>query len=205
MRKISDTSDIKQGDILRDPVTNALFEVIKVDFGMALLEIKTKSSQICASPHEEFEEWFTNPGDKFWVYLDYEYACEWFHTDTQIRVWALYLKDLLVVEPSFLEPPKIETASLTGSKLDLKLSNGNTISTIIPKLVLPKPEALRKIRDHGANAVEALLDSCIQKIVELNSEGKTSLKMEYAELLTLKSKLEESGYLVDLADCEISW
>ena len=28
---------------------------------------------------------------------------------------------------------------------------------------------------------------------------------EYAELLTLKSKLEESGYLVDLADCEISW
>lgn len=29
--------------------------------------------------------------------------------------------------------------------------------------------------------------------------------MEYAELLTLKSKLEESGYLVDLADCEISW
>lgn len=65
MRKISDTSDIKQGDILRDPVTNALFEVLKVDFGMALLEIKTKSSQICASPHEEFEEWFTNPGDKF--------------------------------------------------------------------------------------------------------------------------------------------
>lgn len=202
MRKISDTSDIEQGDILRDPVTNALFEVLKVDFGMALLEIKTKSSQICASPHEEFEEWFTNPGDKFWVYLDYEYACEWFQTDTQIRVWALYLRDLLVVEPSFLEPSKIETASLTGSKLELALSNGNTISTIIPKLVLPKPEALRKVRVQGE---EALLDSCIQKIVELNSEGKTSLKMEYAELLTLKSKLEESGYLVDLADCEISW
>lgn len=202
MRKITDTSDIKQGDILRDPVTNALFEVLKVDFGMALLEIKTKSSQICASPHEEFEEWFTNPGDKFWVYLDYDYACDWFQTDTQIRVWALYLKDMLVVEPSFLEPPKIETASLTGSKLELELSSGGKISTIIPKLVLPKPEALRKVRDRGE---EALLDSCIQKIVEQNSEGKTSLKMEYAELLTLKPKLEESGYLVDLADCEISW
>lgn len=202
MRKISDTSDIKQGDILRDPVTNALFEVLKVDFGMALLEIKTKSSQICASPHEEFEEWFTNPGDKFWVYLDYEYACEWFQTDTQIRVWALYLKDMLVVDPSFLEPPKIQAASLTGSKLELELSGGGKISTIIPKLVLPNPKDLRKIRDKGE---EALLDSCIQKIVEQNSEGKTSLKMEYAELLTLKSKLEESGYLVDLADCEISW
>lgn len=205
MRKITDTSDIKQGDILHDPETGALFEVIKVDFGMALLEIMTKSSQICANPHEELEEWFTNPGDKFWVYLDYEYACEWFQTDTQIRVWALYLNDMFVVEPSFLEPPKIEAASLTGSKLELALSSGNTISTIIPKLELPKPEALRKIREHGANAVEALLDSCIQKIVEQNSEGKTSLKMEYAELLTLKSKLEESGYLVDLADCEISW
>ena len=201
MRKISDTSDIKQGDILRDPVTNALFEVLKVDFGMALLEIKTKSSQICASPHEEFEEWFTNPGDKFWVYLDYDYACEWFQTDTQIRVWALYLKDMLVVEPP-ADLPKIETVKLTGRKLELALSSGNTISTIIPKLVLPKPEALRKVRDQGE---EALLDSCIQKIVEQNSEGKTSLKMEYAELLTLKSKLEESGYLVDLADCEISW
>lgn len=205
MRKITDTSDIKQGDILRDPETGALFEVLKVETGMALLEIMTKSSQICASPHEEFEEWFTNPGDKFWVYLDYEYACDWFQTDTQIRVWALYLKDLLVVEPSSLELPKIESVSLTGSKLELALSSGNTISTIVPKLVLPKPEALRKIREHGANAVEALLDSCIQKIVEQNSEGKTSLKMEYAELLTLKSKLEESGYLVDLADCEISW
>ena len=202
MRKITDTSDIKQGDILHDPETGALFDVLKVDFGMALLELKNKTSQICASPHEEFEEWFTNPGDKFWVYLDYEYACEWFQTDTQIRVWALYLKDMLVVDPSFLEPPKIETASLTGSKLKLELSSGGTISTIIPKLVLPKPEALRKVRDQGE---EALLDSCIQKIVEQNSEGKTSLKMEYAELLTLKSKLEESGYLVDLADCEISW
>lgn len=202
MRKISDTSDIKQGDILRDPVTNALFEVLKVDFGMALLEIKTKSSQICASPHEEFEERSTNPGDKFWVYLDYEYACDWFQTDTQIRVWALYLKDMLVVDPSFIEPPKIQAASLTGSKLELELSSGGKISTIIPKLELPKPEALRKVRDKGE---EALLDSCIQKIVEQNSEGKTSLKLEYAELLTLKSKLEESGYLVDLADCEISW
>lgn len=201
MHKITDTSDIKQGNILRDPVTNALFEVLKVDFGMALLEIKTKSSQICASPHEEFEEWFTNPGDKFWVYLDYDYACDWFQTDTQIRVWALYLKDMFVVEPP-VDLPKIETVKLTGRKLELALSSGNTISTIIPKLVLPKPEALRKVRDKGE---EALLDSCIQKIVEQNSEGKTSLKMEYAELLTLKSKLEESGYLVDLADCEISW
>ena len=201
MRKITDTSDIKQGDILRDPVTNALFEVIKVDFGMALLEIKTKSSQICASPHEEFEEWFTNPGDKFWVYLDYDYACEWFQTDTQIRVWALYLKDMLVVEPS-VDLPKIEIVKLTGRKLELALSSGNTISTIIPKLVLPKPEDLRKVRDQGE---DALLDSCIQKIVEHNSKGLNSMKMEYAELLTLKSKLEESGYLVDLADCEISW
>lgn len=204
MRKITDTSDIKQGDVLRDPETGALFEVIKVDFGMALLEIMTKSSQICANPHEELEEWFTNPGDKFWVYLDYEYACEWFQTDTQIRVWALYLKDMFVVEP-LADLPKIKTASLTGSRLELTLSGGGKISTIIPKLDLPKPEDLRKIRDQGANPVEALLDSCIQRIVERNSEGKTSLKMEYAELLTLKSKLEESGYLVDLADCEISW
>ena len=202
MRKITDTSDIKQGDILRDPVTNAFFEVIKVDFGMALLEIKTKSSQICASPHEEFEEWFTNPGDKFWVYLDYDYACERFQTDTQIRVWTLYLKDMFVVDPSFIEPPKIQAASLTRGKLELTLSSGNTISTIIPKLDLPKPEALRKIRERGN---DELLESVIAKIVEQNSEGKTSLKLEYAELLTLKSKLEESGYLVDLADCEISW
>ena len=202
MRKIADTSDIKQGDISRDPETRAFFEVLKVDFGMALLEIKTKSSQICASPHEEFEEWFTNPGDKFWVYLDYDYACEWFQTDTQIRAWALYLKDMLVVEPSLLEPPKIQAAFLTGSKLELELSSGGKISTIIPKLVLPKPEALRKIRERGN---DELLDSCIQKIVEQNTKGKTSLKLEYAELLTLKSKLEESGYLVDLADCEISW
>ena len=202
MRKITDTSDIKQGDILRDPETGALFEVLKVETGMALLEIMTKSSQICASPHEEFEEWFTNPGDRFWVYLDYDYACEWFQTDTQIRVWALYLKDMLVVEPGVLTEPKIQAASLTGSKLELELSSGEKISTIIPKLALPKPEALRKVRDQGE---EALLDSCIQKIVEQNSKGKTSLKMEYAELLTLKSKLEESGYLVDLADCEISW
>lgn len=202
MRKITDTSDIKQGDILQDPETGALFEVLKVETGMALLEIMTKSSQICASPHEEFEEWFTNPGDKFWVYLDYEYACEWFQTDTQIRAWALYLKDMLVVEPDVLTEPKIQAASLTGSKLELELSSGEKISTIIPKLALPKPEALRKVRDQGE---EALLDSCIQKIVEQNTKGKTSLKMEYAELLTLKSKLEESGYLVDLADCEISW
>lgn len=107
-----------------------------------------------------------------------------------------------MVEPSFLEPPEIKTASLTGRRLELALSSGNTISTIIPKLELPKPEALRKVRDQGE---EALLDSCIQRIVEQNSKGKTSLKTEYAELLTLKSKLEESGYLVDLADCEISW
>ena len=201
MRKISDTSDIKQGDILRDPVTNALFEVLKVDFGMALLEIKTKSSQICASPHEEFEEWFTNPGDKFWVYLDYEYACEWFQTDTQIRAWALYLKDMFVVEPP-ADLPKIESAYITGRKLELTLSSGDKISTIIPKLELPKPEALRKIRERGN---DELLESVIAKIVEHNAVGKNSLKMEYAELLTLKSKLEESGYLVDLADCEISW
>lgn len=203
MRKITDTSDIEQGDILRDTVTNALFEVIKVDFGMALLEMRTPSStQICACPHEELEEWFANPGDRYWVYLDYEYACEWFQTDTQIRVWALYLKDMFVVEPDVLTEPKIQAASLTGSKLELELSGGSKISTIIPKLELPKPEALRKIRERGN---DELLESCIQKIVEQNTKGKTSLKMEYAELLTLKSKLEESGYFVDLADCEISW
>ena len=183
MRKISDTSDIKQGDILRDPVTNALFEVLKVDFGMALLEIKTKSSQICASPHEEFEEWFTNPGDKFWVYLDYEYACDWFQTDTQIRVWALYLKDMLVVDPSFLEPPKIRAASLTGSRLELELSSGGKISTIIPKLELPKPEDLRKIRERGN---DELLESTIAKIVEHNAEGKTSLKNGICRVVNTK-------------------
>ena len=201
MRKISDTSDIKQGDVLYDPETSALFVVYKVETGMALLEIMTKSPQICATPHEESEEWFTSPGDTYWVFLSREFAEEWFQTDTEIRAWALYLDELYVVEPP-AELPKIETASLIGRRLELALSSGNTISTIIPKLELPKPEALRKIRDQGE---EALLDSCIQKIVEQNSEGKTSLKMEYAELLTLKSKLEESGYLVDLADCEISW
>ena len=108
---------------------------------------------------------------------------------------------MFVVEPP-VDLPKIETVKLTGRKLELALSSGNTISTIIPKLVLPKPEDLRKIRERGN---DELLESTIAKIVEQNSEGKTSLKMEYAELLTLKSKLEESGYLVDLADCEISW
>lgn len=201
MRKISDTSDIKQGDVLYDPETSALFVVYKVDFGMALLEIMTKSPQICATPHEESEEWFTAPGDTYWVFLSREFAEEWFQTDTEIRAWALYLDELYVVEPP-ADLPKIETASLIGRRLELALSGGETISMIIPKLELPKPEDLRKIRDKGE---EALLDSCIQKIVEQNSEGKTSLKMEYAELLTLKSKLEESGYLVDLADCEISW
>ena len=202
MRKITDTSDIKQGDILRDPDTNALFEVLKVETGMALLEIMTKSSQICANPHEELEEWFTNPGDAYWVYLDYDFACDWFENDTQIRAWALYLKDMLVVEPDVLTEPKIRAASLTGSKLELELSSGGKISTIIPKLELPKPDDLRKIRERGN---DELLESTIAKIVEYNAEGKTSLKMEYAELLTLKSKLEESGYLVDLVDCEISW
>ena len=201
MRKISDTSDIKQGDVLYDPETGALFVVYKVETGMALLEIMTESPQICATPHEESEEWFTSPGDTYWVFLSREFAEEWFQTDTEIRAWALYLDELYVVEPP-AELPKIQAASLTGSKLELELSSGGKISTIIPKLVLPKPKDLRKIRDQGE---EALLDSCIQKIVEQNSEGKTSLKMEYAELLTLKSKLEESGYLVDLADCEISW
>ena len=202
MRKISDTSDFKQGDILHDPETGALFEVLKVDFGMAMLEIKTKSPQICASPHEESEEYFTSPGDAYWVFLSREFAEEWFQNDTQIRTWALYLEDMLVVEPDVLTEPKIQAASLTGSKLELELSSGGKISTIIPKLELPKPEALRKIRERGN---DELLESVIAKIVEQNTEGKTSLKLEYAELLTLKSKLEESGYLVDLADCEISW
>lgn len=90
MRKISDTSDIKLGDILQDPETGALFKVLKVDFGMALLEIMTKSPQICATPHEESEEWFTAPGDTYWVFLSQEFAEEWFQTDTEIRVGAIF-------------------------------------------------------------------------------------------------------------------
>lgn len=201
MRKISDTSDIKQGDVLYDPETSALFVVYKVDFGMALLEIMTKSPQICATPHEESEEWFTNPGDAYWVFLSREFAEEWFQTDTRIRAWALYLDELYVVEPP-ADLPKIEKAYITGRKLELALSSGETISTIIPKLELPKPEDLRKIRERGE---DELLESVISKIVEQNSKGKNSLKLDYTELLTLKSKLEESGYRVDFENSEISW
>lgn len=201
MRKISDTSDIKQGDILHDTETGALFEVLKVEIGMALLEIMTKSPQICATPHEESEEWFTNPGDAYWVFLSQEFAEEWFQTDTEIRAWALYLDELYVVEPP-AELPKIETASIIGRRLELALSSGETISTTIPKLELPKPEDLRKIRERGE---DELLESTITKIVEHNAVGKNSLKLDYAELLTLKSKLEESGYRVDFEKCEISW
>lgn len=201
MRKISDTSDIKQGDVLYDPETSALFEVYKVDFGMALLEIMTKSPQICATPHEESEEWFTAPGDAYWVFLSQEFAEEWFQTDTEIRAWALYLDELYVVEPP-ADLPKIETASLIGRRLELALSSSETISTIIPKLELPKPEDLRKIRERGT---DELLESVISKIVEYNTVGKNSLKLDYAELLTLKSKLEESGYRVDFENSEISW
>lgn len=184
MRKISDTSDIKQGDVLYDPETSALFVVYKVDFGMALLEIMTKSPQICATPHEESEECFTKPGDTYWVFLSQEFAEEWFQTDTEIRAWALYLDELYVVEPP-AELPKIEKAYLTGNKL-----------------VFPKPEDLRKIRERGN---DDLLESVISKIVEHNAVGNNSLKMDYTELLTLKSKLEESGYRVDFENSEISW
>ena len=158
--------------------------MLKLDFGMALLEIMTKSPQICATPHEESEEWFTNPGDAYWVFLSQEFAEEWFQTDSQIRAWALYLDELYVVEPP-ADLPKIEKAYITGNKLEL-----------------PKPEDLRKIRERGN---DELLESTIAKIVEQNSKGKNSLKLDYAELLTLKSKLEESGYWVDFEKCEISW
>lgn len=202
MRKISDTSDIKQGDVLYDPETGALFEVIKVDFGVALLAIMTKSPQICATPHEESEEWFTAPGDTYWVFLSQEFAEEWFQTDTEIRAWALYLDELYVVEPPAATLSKIETASLIGRRLELALSSSEKISTIIPKLELPKPEDLRKIRERGN---DELLESVISKIVEHNAVGKNSLKLDYIELLTLKSKLEESGYRVDFENSEISW
>lgn len=49
------------------------------------------------------------------------------------------------------------------------------------------------------------LESTIAKIVEHNAVGKNSLKLDYVELLTLKSKLEESSYLVDFENSEISW
>ena len=196
--KVRSIEDIKPGDRLYRVINDAVFKVIKVESRRALLEIITQSAQIRATPHIAIEEWFTAPGDIYWVFFDYESACDWYETDADICAWSIYLDELFVLP----EASQIESAFLTGSKLELELSNGGKISTIIPKLVLPKPEALRKVRDQGE---EALLDSCIQKIVEQNSEGKTSLKMEYAELLTLKSKLEESGYLVDLADCEISW
>lgn len=199
--KVRSIEDIKPGDRLYSVINNAVFKVIKVEKQRALLEIITQSAQIRATPHIAIEEWFTAPGDIYWVFFDYESACDWYETDAEICAWSIYLDELFVL-PKAPEASQIESAFLTGSKLELELSNGGKISTIIPKLVLPKPEALRKVRDQGE---EALLDSCIQKIVEQNSEGKTSLKMEYVELLTLKSKLEESGYLVDLADCEISW
>lgn len=112
------------------------------------------------------------------------------------------MDELYVVEPDVLTEPKIQAASLTGSKLELELSSGRKISTIIPKLALPKPEDLRKIRERGT---DELLESVISKIVEHNAVGKNSLKLDYTELLTLKSKLEESGYLVDFENSEISW
>ena len=199
--KVRSIEDIKPSDRLYSVINDAVFKVIKVEKQRALLEIITQSAQIRATPHIAIEEWFTAPGDIYWVFFDFESACDWYETDADICAWSIYLDELFVL-PKAPEASKIESAFLTGSKLELELSNGGKISTIIPKLVLPKPEALRKVRDQGE---EALLDSCIQKIVEQNSKGKTSLKMEYAELLTLKSKLEESGYLVDLADCEISW
>ena len=199
--KVRSIEDIKPGDRLYSVINNAVFKVIKVEKQRALLEIITQSAQIRATPHIAIEEWFTAPGDIYWVFFDFESACDWYETDADICAWSIYLDELFVL-PKAPEASKIESASLTGSKLEIRLSGGENISTIVPKLTLPKPEALRKVRDQGE---EALLDSCIQKIVEQNSEGKTSLKMEYAVLLTLKSKLEESGYLVDLADCEISW
>ncbi len=199
--KVRSIEDIKPGDRLHDKINNAVFKVIKVEKHRALLEIISQSAQIRACPLNEIEEWFTAPGDAYWVYLSKDRAHDYFEVETGINAWALYLENMLVVEPP-VDLPKIETANLAGRKLELTLSNGDKISAIIPKLVLPKPEALRKVRERGN---DELLESTIAKIVEYNAEGKTSLKMEYAELLTLKSKLEESGYLVDLADCEISW
>lgn len=166
------------------------------------------SAQIQACPHEAIEEWFTAPGDVYWVYFDYENACDYFQTDRGINVWSTYLDEMFKVDLAELPSPavpKIESAVLTDRELKVTLDSGEEIAVKIPKLMLPKPEELRKIRERGVNE---LLDTVIVDIVDQNSKGSNCLTcsdLSYAELLTVKSRLEEAGYQVDLESGKISW
>lgn len=96
----------------------------------------------------------------------------------------------------------IESVLLKGSKLTATLTSGEEIKVTVPILKLPKPADLHKsrLRDIGE-----LYDEVVTKIVEQNSKGLTHLDMEYVDILLLKSKLEESGYSVDLENCRIGW
>lgn len=202
--KVRSIEDIKPGDRLYDTLNNAVFNVIKVESQRALLEIITQSAQIRATPHIAIEEWFTAPGDTYWVFFDYESACDWYETDRDICAWSIYLDELFVL-PESPKAPTIESISLDKRELTLALSNQEEISVKLPKLTLPKPEELRAICDRGVNE---LLDSIIVQIVEHNAEGKNCLTcgdLNYVELLTIKSKLEESGYRVDLGTGKICW
>ena len=98
--------------------------------------------------------------------------------------------------------PEIESVQLKGNKLTATLTSGEKISVSVPTLVLPKPEDLRKSRSRD---IGELYDEVVTKIVEQNSKGLTHLDMEYVDILLLKSKLEESGYSVDLENCRIGW
>jgi hypothetical protein len=206
--KVRSVSDIKPGDVLHEPRHNAYFKVHAVQSQRALLEILNQTAQIQACPHEAIEEWFTAPGDVYWVYLDHENACDYFQTDRGINVWSTYLDEMFKVDPAELPSPavpKIESAVLTDRELKVTLDSGEEIAVKIPKLMLPKPEELRKIRERGVNE---LLDTVIVDIVEQNSKGSNCLTcgdLSYAELLTIKSRLEESGYQVDLESGKISW
>ena len=82
--KVRSIEDIKPCDRLYSVINNAVFKVIKVEKQRALLEIITQSAQIRATPHIAIEEWFTAPGDIYWVFFDYESACDWYETDTDI-------------------------------------------------------------------------------------------------------------------------
>ena len=206
--KVRSVSDIKPGDVLHEPRHNAYFKVHAVQSQRALLEILNQTAQIQACPHEAIEEWFTAPGDVYWVYFDYENACDYFQTDRGINVWSTYLDEMFKVDPAELPSPavpKIKSAVLTDRELKVTLDSGEEIAVKIPKLMLPKPEELRKIRERGVNE---LLDTVIVDIVEHNALGKNCLicgDLSYAELLTVKSKLEEAGYQVDLESGKISW
>lgn len=206
--KVRSVSDIKPGDVLHEPRYNAYFKVHAVQSQRALLEILNQTAQIQACPHEAIEEWFTAPGDVYWVYFDYENACDYFQTDRGINVWSTYLDEMFKVDLAELPSPavpKIESVVLTDRELKVALDSGEEIAVKIPKLMLPKPEELRKIRERGVNE---LLDTVIVDIVDQNSKGSNCLTccdLSYGELLTVKSKLEEAGYQVDLESGKICW